>query len=582
MGILGLDTHGRSLELTSGERPGPRERRLAARALISLAFSHHELGHEAAAREALDDAQRISDPGTDLDLGVVIFGQRGAMLLREGRLTESLDQLNEAERLILHAPVNDQCKILVNRSEVHGLLGNVTAAKADCARALQLAQAHEPVTSTQAFYATHNLGLFEFLSGNLPRALQLMPMVDDAHNDFERGVVGMDRAKVLLSAGLVSEADRSLVEACDALGRTELVQFLAEAELTRAEVALLSDNSQLAQRVSQSAVNRLRQRHNQRATALGELVLLQADAAAGASGRYVVQTADRLSVTFAELGLPDQAGLCRLIAAEHELAVPAESGANRRTLPALTAEQPLSLRLYGRLVRARLAFARGKRTSALRHARIGLQDLTEYQTQFGSLDLQTSSAVWAQRLAAAAIEAEITANRPTAVLAWVERARAVSGRIVAPQPPEDEVTADLLTQLRWTASQVEREVAADRDTTTLRRRRQTLEHQIRERSWTVHGAAARWSPNRVRPTCAEPLANRCCWRCSTCTMWCTPSSSPGGAAGCAPWLAWPRSRSSADVSPRISMSWPWTSSRTRCGTRRRAHCGAAWNAWTSC
>ena len=147
------------------------------------------------------------------------------------------------------APEIDQCKIMLNRGEVNGLIGNVAAAKADSARALELAQAYG--LPTLAFYGTHNLGLFEFLSGNLPRALELMPSIEQASSDFERGVVGLDRARVLLSAGLVSEADRSLVEACTALSRTELVQFLAEAELTRAEVALLADNPELAQTAQQ-------------------------------------------------------------------------------------------------------------------------------------------------------------------------------------------------------------------------------------------------------------------------------------------------------------------------------------------
>ncbi len=486
LGLLGLDTHGRPLKPRLPDRYEPGERRLAARLLLSLAFSSHELGRDAAAREALDDAQRIRDPDSDSDIDVVIYGQRGAMLLREGRLAESLEQLNQAERLIAYAPVNDQCKILVNRSEVQGLLGHVAMAKADCTRALQLARAHEPATSTQAFYATHNLGLFEFLSGDLPRALELMPLVDDAHNDFERGVVGTDRAKVLLNAGLVSEADRSLVEACAALARTELVQFRAEAELLRAEVALLAGNSALARSLSQAAVTRLRSRDNRRATALGELVLLRAEAAAGAPTDQLIRVADRLARTFTRLNLPDQAGLARLVAIEHL----APQQARTRPLPRISKSQPLELRLHGRLVRATLAFARGDRGSGLRHARIGLAELSEYQTQFGSLDLQTSSAVRARSLAAAAITAEIAAGRPAAVLAWVERARAVSGRVLPLQPPQDEVTADLLTQLRWTASQTEREQTAGRDTTELRRQRQILERKIRERSWTVHGSGA--------------------------------------------------------------------------------------------
>ena len=86
LALLGRDAHGRPLAPASGESNQPRERRLAARVLLSLAFSHHELGREAAARGALDDAQHVSDPEADLDIGVVIYGQRGAMLLREGRL----------------------------------------------------------------------------------------------------------------------------------------------------------------------------------------------------------------------------------------------------------------------------------------------------------------------------------------------------------------------------------------------------------------------------------------------------------------------------------------------------------------
>ena len=53
-----------------------------------------------------------------------------------------------------------------------------------------------------AAYARHNLGYLEFLSGDLPRALELMLEPDKSASDFERGVVGTDRAKVLLSAGL--------------------------------------------------------------------------------------------------------------------------------------------------------------------------------------------------------------------------------------------------------------------------------------------------------------------------------------------------------------------------------------------
>ena len=288
---------------------------------------------------------------------------------------------------------------------------------------------------------------------------------------------------MLLSAGLLSEADRSLAEACAALARTELVQFLAEAELTRAEVALLAERTALARSTSHAAVDRLRPRDNQRATALGELVQLQADAAAGVPPTELVGDRGPADPHLRRLGLADQARLARLIAIEN-LAPTATAG---RALPAISRDQPLELRLHGRLVRAERAFGHGDRRAGLRHARIGLCDLTEYQTQFGSLDLQTSSAVRAAAWRPRRSTPRSPPSGPTAVLAWVERARAVSGRVVAPQPPDDPETAELMTQLRWTANQLDRGEAAGRDGAELRRRRQQLERAIRARSWTTRG-----------------------------------------------------------------------------------------------
>ena len=479
---LGLDRRGDPVVTSQPDDHLAGDRQLvAARILLSVAFTQHELGESAAANQSFTDAERLAD-GQPL-FRVLVYAQRGVMFLREGRLTEALNQLDRAESLFEAAPPMDQCKVLLNRGEVHSLLGNIAQAKEDSARSLELARTHG--FDRLAFFSTHNLGLLELLSGDLPRALALMPAPQAAESDFERGVVRVDRARALLSAGLLEEADRSLVEACTSLARTDMVQYLAEAELVRAEVALLADRVELAQRTSRAAVDRLRSRDNHRATALGELVQLQADAAAGVPAEELVSTADRLTSTFTALGLPDQARLARLVAIEH---LPAES--TPRALPVIGLDQPLELRLYGRLVRAQRAFNRGHRAAGLRHARIGLCDLTDYQTQFGSLDLQTSSAVRAGRLAAAAIHAEITADHPTAVLAWVERSRAVSGRVVAPQPPDDPETAELMTALRWTVDQLDREQTAGGDRTALQRRRQQLERAIRARSWTTRGSGA--------------------------------------------------------------------------------------------
>ena len=84
-----------------------------------------------------------------------------------------------------------------------------------------------------------------------------------------------------------------------------------------------------------------------------------------------------------------------------------------------------------------------------------MAEITEHQAQFGSLDLQISGAAYGVDLAALAVTEEIEHGRPTAVLAWLERARAISARVPEVQPPADPMTADLLGQLRWVINRLE-------------------------------------------------------------------------------------------------------------------------------
>jgi len=459
--------------------------RLSARILLSLSYPTHELGQIAESIRLLVQAERLAQHRSLGQLTVVIRAQHGLLLLREGRVVDAIQQLDRAVELLDDAEPADQCKILINRGEAHDQQGHIGSAIEDFTRALDLSRRYGIVELE--FAARHNLGYMHYLTGNLPRSLELMPTVEQASSDHYKGVVGIDRSRVLLSAGLVADADQTLVDAAAALERTEMVTLLAEAELTRADVALLAGDYRLAQTISHMAVARLRRRSNRRATALGELMMLRADAEAGARADKLVRTADRLTATFAELDLPDEATLARLIAIEYT--GPSVRGRSR-ALPTMSVGQPLDLRLYGRLVRTKLAFVRGDRKTGHRHARAGMAELMKHQAQFGSLDLQTSSAVHGVGLAALAVAEEIAAGRPAAVLTWLERARAISSRVTPVRPPEDTVTADLLTQLRWVMTQLDHETADSESREKLTRRRQNLQRQIRGRSWSVRGSGS--------------------------------------------------------------------------------------------
>ena len=467
--------------------------RLSARILLSLSYPTHEMGRIGESIRLLVQAEELAHRRSLGQLTVITRAQHGLLLLREGRVLDAISQLDGAVQLLNDAEPSDQCKILINRGEAHDQLGHIQSAISDFSRAFALSQRHG--LAELEFAARHNLGYMHYLTGNLARSLELMPTVEQAASDHYKGVVGIDRSRVLLSAGLVADADRTLLEATAALERTELVALLAEAELTRADVALLAGNYRLAQKISRTAVARLIGGNNRRATALGELVMLRAEAEVGIRGDKLVRTADRLAATLGELGLRDQAKLARLIAIEYS--EPSRRG-KPRALPTISSAQPLDLRLYARLIKTKLAFSRGDRAAGQRHARAGMAELMKHQAQFGSLDLQTSSAAHGVTLAALAITEEIAAGRPTAVLAWLERARAISSRVTPVRPPEDKATAELLTQLRWVVTQLDHEGAESEGSEQLRRRRQALQRQIRARSWTVRGSGSIDHTPRIR------------------------------------------------------------------------------------
>lgn len=456
--------------------------RLAARILLSLAFPTHELGRTEESLEILVHAEELASRRDLGALTVLTRAQQGVLLLREGLIPAAVRQLDRAAQLLDEAPPSDQAKIMLNRGEAHHLLGAIRPAIADFSAAVALGRQYGLAELT--FAAQHNLGFMQYLAGDLPRSLELMGTVDEAPSDHFKGVVGIDRAKVLLGAGLVAEAEATLVEACAALERTELVPLLAEAELTRAEGALLAERPELARELAERATARLRPRDNRRSTARSELVELRTAESLHDPPELLSPRAARLSTELSQLGLLDQARLAQLIGLAAQLA---QGRLVTGPLPRLRPHEPIDLRLRGRLLRTRLALARDDRSTAHRESRAGLSELTAYQSQLGSLDLQTASAAYGVELAMTAIDDALAHNRPGAVLTWLERGRAISGRVQPVRPPADEQAADLLTQLRWVAGQIDVTEAGGQPADDLRRRRHQLERDIRNRSWILRG-----------------------------------------------------------------------------------------------
>ncbi|HEY8867285.1 MAG TPA: hypothetical protein VIM22_10145, partial [Solirubrobacteraceae bacterium] len=472
----------------------PEQESLAAAIWISIAINEAEVhGIErgmAALGEARLRAERSSDPG----LLVRVHSQYAAIATRAGRFDAALAEFGAAEAMIDHSDRNDHFAILLNSGNLRLFLGELTSARNLLSRAAAFASM-AGIRGGQ-FKALHNLGYLEFLAGDLPRALRLM---NDAHaisGDVSQGVALLDRARVLVEAGLVREADDALAEASVIFRRDRLAQDLAETDLERARCALIAGDAPAARRFAARARDRFRRRGNDRWRRSAELVLLQGDLAAGRPGPRLVEPALRLQGELDEEGLRLPARAAGLIAAEAYL-LSGDTDAAASVVAALGAagrHDPITSRLHARYVRARLDAACGDVRRASRQVRAGIGELSDYQASFGSIDLQTAAAIHGRRLAELGLSLALHSRGAAEVFAAAERARAVSTRLPVVRPPEDADAAELLAELRQSVESL-RAVTQDRAASApLLRRRAQLERAITARGWTLAGAGS------ARPT----------------------------------------------------------------------------------
>ena len=489
----------RALNLVDRTPEGSEQDRrlLRSRVQISQAFSEYELNGLQRGLAALSEITDYAIVRADPAVAVHLHLQEGFMWVRGGEFAEALTHLDRAVGLLDHADAAAACNILVNRGMVRLYLGDLPRARIDFQRAAERAQANQlPVEELKA---RHNLGCVEFYAGNLALALREMDLAQRLSGDVSQAVFHLDRAKVLIEAGLHREADAALLEAHGFFRSQRLWHDVGEVELARAECALLSGEVQSARQLAGTARDRFRRRGNQAWRRSAELLLLQADLAAGRPGARLAPPARRLVAEFRANGLVTQARTAQLIAAEALLRSGRSDEAAQLAAELPTAQgDPISVRLYDHFVHARLAVTAADTGAARRHVRNGLIELAQYQSSFGSIDLQSASAVHGRRLAELDLEMALADGRATALLDAVERGRSTSNRLRPVQSPADEDTARLLAELRRTVESIRAgesgtgggPLGADRD------RVAELQRALRSRSW--HAAGSRRSTRSAK------------------------------------------------------------------------------------
>ena len=488
---LGWDEHGPPLDARAAAVP-PGQRALAARMLLSLAHFEAEQGRTGYGRQLLDQAEGLADPA---DRGILRY-QRGLMLIRTGHGGAALALFDEAVALLQGYPDPAHlARALLNRGVLQLGAGHVGLARTDFGACGDLAATAG--LDLIGAKAVHNLGYCDLLAGDIPAALRQFGAAAGVYGQAAPGnlpVLATDRARALLAAGLASDAARELDGALAAFRRQHLDQDRAEAELARAQAALVLGDLRGARRWATAAQQRSRRRGNDSWACLAELTRLRARALSPATGARVAAEAQQLAGRLRARGLARDADTAELIGTRALVTAGrlVQAGQRMNTVQGRGPRLPLEVSLLRWLARAELASRDGRPSAALAALRAGLGLVGSRRARMGSVDLQTGTAALGADLAAAGLRLALDRGSAPLVYAWLERSRAQAFRARPVRPPADPEAAAWLAELRQ-LSQLSRaaELAGRPDRPGHAARRADLQRRIRERSWAASGPAGR-------------------------------------------------------------------------------------------
>ena len=201
-----------------------------------------------------------------------------------------------------------------------------------------------------------------------------------------------------------------------------------------------------------------------------------------------------------------------------------------------------------------------------RQIRLGLGELSRHQAQFGSIDLQTASAIHGA-LVRLDLEMSLASRRPAACSTPLSAAARSPGGLTAVTPPAGE-SADLLAELRALTEMLKvigADPAAAQEARGIRQRVARLEHQLSAISWRAIGAGdvSHPAPMASVASAADVEGKVVVSFCPALTggpRWCWEMDDPG----------WPGSGKIRPVAAPERLRW----ARRRAGSARssRPHC----------
>ena len=475
---------------------------LRCNVLITLALSELLVTGLPEAESRLREADAVAVLLHDPLLTARVAFQRASIAGRVGDLAAAWESMQVALALPEAFTARERVALLLNR----GMLALETARVAEALESFRRAAEEARVGgfTMQERMARHNEGYAQYLLGDLPTALRIMAEATAIAPAQWFGAEVLDRSRVLLEAGLVTDALDELAHGSHRSGEQSRQQ-IADFELEAARALLLQGRLEAAAEAARTArvgyervgaqawanrarlvelqvdLNRVRLDHAdpspdpQRIQAgRTELVMFAAqaaDVAARASAWDDVDTIRAAAVLRADL----------LLAAGDVAGAKAHLARGQRTRSSLTSE------LAHTAVRAEIAIASGQRGSARRLLSAAAAAVAVAQRSSASIDVRTATAVHGIRLARTDLALALDSGSAS-VLRSLERWRAGSDHLPHIDRPADPELGRLTEQLRAVQLRIHR--GGVDEGASLSGLASSLQQRIRARDWAL-GSTAR-------------------------------------------------------------------------------------------
>lgn len=497
-GDLGQAITALRLAVRLGRRAGSAQ--LAGGARATLAFALFERGRTRAALTEIDTAVAELD-GAERAFALA---QRGVILAELGRLDDAVACYRAALPVLREA--GDRVgvyRVVWNRGLAHCYRHEFAAAEADLREAERLAIELDLAVSIG--YAQVNLAHVLGLRGDVPAALDYLQRAERrirAHG-AQLGRLLQDRAELLLSVRLVSEAREVAEQAIGEYATEHREIKVPEARLLLAQAALLEGDIPAALQQARRAGREFGRQRRPEWAALARLAVLQAQLATTGRPRVSTAAVHELVTGLVAAGRPAAALEGRLVAARlllqrgnHEagLAYLAEASLVRRR------RAPATMRARGWYAEALRRYATGDRAGAATALRAGLRVLDDHRVVLGATDLRAHAAGHRTDLAELGLRIAFADGRPDRIFEWAEWRRASHVMQRPARAPDDAELADLLAELRAIVGQANERRAGGTGgppLAVLHRRQLELERLIRDRSRLRPGPHTAWRPEPV-------------------------------------------------------------------------------------